>query len=1313
MARNVNITFNADLKDFDSAMAHFRQQMGMVENVSTQTARNVGDNFGKMGQLLGGYLSARAIADFGRQVVTVRGQFQVLENGFKTMLGSEKEATKLMEQLMETATKTTFDLQGVASGAKSLLAYGESAETVNDTLVRLSDIASGLSIPLNDLVYLYGTTMTQGRVFTQDIRQFMGRGIPIIEELAKVMSVSKDEVSALVTAGKVGFPEIQKALQNMTNEGGKFYKMSESSTKSLTGAISNLQDSFSQMLNEIGKGIEGEASQLISFTSTLIENYKKIGAVLAGLITAYGTYKAAMVALNIANQARQFGNLLDVIKRLTIAQKLLNSAVMKNPYIALASVLVGLGATLIGIVKTSGDLEKVTGEVAKAHEKLNQEIEKNKELVRDEIVAIKEQTATYEEQMETLSKLRALKGNENLSLDDIKKMSNEEVESLTQRAQLQEERNRLEQERKKWTQAQTMRELGQKGQLQGDWKQSRSVRTLFEDWKKSQEGYFYSASDFSLYVDTQVKELEKALEVVEKQEQQFEKKVLEDAKKPQNYAYWEKQYQEAETARKAIETKDGAIADRKEFQRLTAVMRDAQKMMDLYKDKTKETGKAQNDFNERLRELRELTYSTMLDKEEGTYLGNIEAIKASYNRNLEELNQMREDDKKKGYNEEQIKVLNAYYDKVSENYLQQMKESLEANEKIYRDWLADFNATINEEIETELEKSNREIEQRANEMRAKAQAMAKNETEMSENVSKISSWEVREKENVQVQYLISKENELLKKEIERLDINEAIIGEEETAEKKLEAQRESILRKISLLEEQKELSEKEKEQIEDYRLELQGVENQLEEINNKVRQQVSLYNSIGGALSNMGQSISSLGGEFEELGSLFESLGSSMNQFSEIYEKTDGFKTDMSFSDKASAIASGASTIIDLVASAGQQVQENRAMQEQWNQSIKDGVHEMNLLKLNSMDIEPTNIFGIEDNSQGLKDSVAKFKETRKILDEYSKELSKGKVQTGTEKGFEWATLGKHVVAGAAAGTAIGSFAGPFAWIGTIAGAVVGTVTGIVDGLKEIPVFESLRDVYGEIYNNETYELNQKIIADYDKMDDATKKMIDNWDEIKMKMEEADAELEEYIKKLTGELGQEISDILMNAFRNDNITSAIDGITDYLIEKLENIVHQQIFASVFQKDFENLTSSLKLSAESGDIVPDLISGVAQIKSNVNKYMKLTKDVQTEFEKMGIKLWEEAEEATEQALSGSGMKLTAEEVKESNGNFMGLKFTAMEINSNVAGMKAIAQTHNDLLRSNQNALMAIVTNTSHLQYIRDDIANMNRKGILLR
>ena len=276
-----------------------------VKNASKQIEQSglgIEDLFNRMTRAAAAFGAGFTAKELISNIAKVRGEFQQLEVAFKTMLGSEDKANALMQQLVKTAATTPFDLQGVANGAKQLLAYGENAENVNDDLIRLGNIAAGLSQPLGDIVYLYGTTMTQGRLYTQDLNQFTGRGIPMIRELAKVFGVAEGEVKSLVEAGKVGFPEVQKVIQNLTNEGGMFYNLMQEQSKTITGQISNIEDAISTMFNEIGKANEGIINDALSGVSYLIENYEKVGVVIASIAASYGTYKAALVAVNIAER---------------------------------------------------------------------------------------------------------------------------------------------------------------------------------------------------------------------------------------------------------------------------------------------------------------------------------------------------------------------------------------------------------------------------------------------------------------------------------------------------------------------------------------------------------------------------------------------------------------------------------------------------------------------------------------------------------------------------------------------------------------------------------------------------------------------------------------------------------------------------------------------------------------------------------------------------------------------------------------------------------------------------------------------------
>ena len=330
------------------------------------------------------------------EVANVRGQFQKLEVAFNTMLGSADKADALMAQLVRTAAITPFDLEGVAQGAKQLLAYGMEAENVNETLIRLGDIAAGLSMPLNDLVYLYGTTMAQGRLYTQDLNQFTGRGIPMIEELAKVFGVAESKVKDLVEAGKVGFPEVQKVIENLTGEGSKFGGLMEEQSKTISGQISNIKDGIASMFNDMGKQSEGVINTTLSGVTYMVEHYEQMGRVLMGLVATYGTYRTAcmtvaavqsLMTTNIgamtAAEAIHHGWVVMVEK----AQKLLNATMLSNPYVSVATAIASVIAVMVSM-KTETELMQAADEDYEAQKQKVIEAEEEHKRKMEELCSI-------------------------------------------------------------------------------------------------------------------------------------------------------------------------------------------------------------------------------------------------------------------------------------------------------------------------------------------------------------------------------------------------------------------------------------------------------------------------------------------------------------------------------------------------------------------------------------------------------------------------------------------------------------------------------------------------------------------------------------------------------------------------------------------------------------------------------------------------------------------------------------------------------------------------------------------------------------
>lgn len=377
------------VKRLKDEYAAFKEEAG--ETVEANEKMSV-----SLTKVLGVIGGVTALKNFATELVNVRGQFQQLEIAFSTMLKSKEKADKLMSELVDITAKTPFDLQGVASSAKQMIAYGSSAENVGDELVMLGNIAAGVGSQLSEIAYLYGTLRTQGRAYAVDIRQFAGRGIPIYEELAKVLGVTKDEVSGLVKEGKVGFKEIEQAFKNMTSESGIYYNLMQEQSKSLTGQLSNLGDAWDTMLNEIGKDTQGIASAGISGLKGLIENYETVGKILIGLIATYGTYKTALIVVRRAQDtltARMELAIL-VTKAQTIAQKALNTVMKANPYVLVATVLAGLVATMWAFHDSTTASEKAQQKFNEEQKNFANQEEERKKKIEELIRVIQDETET-------------------------------------------------------------------------------------------------------------------------------------------------------------------------------------------------------------------------------------------------------------------------------------------------------------------------------------------------------------------------------------------------------------------------------------------------------------------------------------------------------------------------------------------------------------------------------------------------------------------------------------------------------------------------------------------------------------------------------------------------------------------------------------------------------------------------------------------------------------------------------------------------------------------------------------------------------
>lgn len=394
--------------DNDEAIRKFRELQKTAKTVTSSVvtdADRMDIAMRRLATTLGQIGVGVSLAGLVKQIAQTRGEFQQLEVAFATLLQSKEKADALMSQMVELAAKTPFDLQGVASGARQLLAYGFAAADVTNTLTRLGNVAAGLGLNLQDLTWLYGTTAVQGRLYTRDVMQFQSRGIDLAGELATQLGKTRAEISQMVTEGKIGFPEVQKAIESMTNEGGKFHNLMQEQSKTITGLISNLGDALDMMFNDLGKSQEGVITGVLKGTISLVENYQKVLDILIPLVSAYGAYKATLIltaaAQKIVVTAANIKAFFDLAKGITAAkdaQLLFNTAFNANPLGLALSVLTAIGIAVWkysdGIYSAAKSQKQLNDSIAEAASSAAVEQSKLGRL-KGKLQAVKEGTEEY------------------------------------------------------------------------------------------------------------------------------------------------------------------------------------------------------------------------------------------------------------------------------------------------------------------------------------------------------------------------------------------------------------------------------------------------------------------------------------------------------------------------------------------------------------------------------------------------------------------------------------------------------------------------------------------------------------------------------------------------------------------------------------------------------------------------------------------------------------------------------------------------------------------------------------------------------
>lgn len=352
---------------------------------------------GELKNQIANVYSIYTVERFVRGLYTIGGEFQKQRIALTSILGDSMKAETIFNRIKDLAVVSPFQFKELASYTKQLSAYSIPYEELYDTTKRLADISAGVGVDMGRIILAYGQVRSAAFLRGQELRQFTEAGIPLVDELAKRFTkltgvvTSAGDVFDKISRKEVSFGMVKDVLWDLTNEGGKFYNMQEALAESLAGKWSNLQDAWDVMMADIAESNSGVLSDSLELLTDLMKHWEAVAAILGILVGVYGSYKTAVIAVNvvekanlkieaiqsIVNRARAIKGLTSATKAQTVAQWALNAAMKANPWM-IAITAIG---TLVSLYMALGDKTKSLSEKTR---ELNIEFEKNIENIKEQ-----------------------------------------------------------------------------------------------------------------------------------------------------------------------------------------------------------------------------------------------------------------------------------------------------------------------------------------------------------------------------------------------------------------------------------------------------------------------------------------------------------------------------------------------------------------------------------------------------------------------------------------------------------------------------------------------------------------------------------------------------------------------------------------------------------------------------------------------------------------------------------------------------------------------------------------------------------------
>jgi len=312
-------------------------------------------------------------------------------------LGHDAQSVEtIMSSALKSVKGTAYGLDAAATTAASAVAAGiKPGKELTKYLTLTADAATIAGISMDEMGSIINKVTTSGKAMTDNLNQLADRGIPIFQWLQEEYKVSSEELSKMVSSGKVDAETFRKVIEK--NIGGAALEsgsttrgawenmlaaMSRVGEKIVKGPIDTVRDGFGDMT----KWIDANSDNIVNSVQKTLEVMLEMGriavnvskflwdmrVVIVGATAAWAGYRIAIIASNAVMAVQSAimtlagtrmlvynGAVIAVrgsVTAATIAQGAWNAVMMLNPIglvVGAAVALIAVLATVIGTTDRS------------------------------------------------------------------------------------------------------------------------------------------------------------------------------------------------------------------------------------------------------------------------------------------------------------------------------------------------------------------------------------------------------------------------------------------------------------------------------------------------------------------------------------------------------------------------------------------------------------------------------------------------------------------------------------------------------------------------------------------------------------------------------------------------------------------------------------------------------------------------------------------------------------------------------------------------------------------------------------------------